>query len=241
MLFTYDFTDLESATGVISNLQTRLLDALETERATISRTWNAEDEEASLSLQQLKSHIFLLSEELNLFFEAMKLAQDRSDDQTDRKSALLLHASSREISWRMLDEESKLLSKLVVASINFHWLSRQDSTRVSHLTIGNLSAFDGSRNAIWSDILSKHNEPANHPLLKVSLKIKSLFSLDTYTWCLIAWFILDCGLDYPTASWWNQYIRSVRVKPSSFKTSTECESWPTVHGICLAFSQRQKR
>jgi len=168
MLFTYDFTDLESATGVISNLQTRLLDALETERATISRTWNAEDEEASLSLQQLKSHIFLLSEELNLFFEAMKLAQDRSDDQTDRKSALLLHASSREISWRMLDDDSKLLSKLVVASINFHWLSRQDSTRVSHLTIGNLSAFDGSRNAIWSDILSKHNEPANHPLLKVS-------------------------------------------------------------------------
>lgn len=165
MLFTYDFTDLESATGVISSLQTRLRYAFETERA---RTRNSEDEEASLSLQQLRSHIFLLSEELNLFFEAMKSAQDRFDDQTDRKSALLLHASSREISWWMLDEESKLLSKLVVAKINFNWLSQQDSTRVSHLTIGNMSAFDGSRNAIWSEILTKYNEPANHPLLKVS-------------------------------------------------------------------------
>ena len=164
MLFTYDFTDIHSTLNVVTNLQARLRDALETERITLRNSRNLQDE----SLQQLRAHIFLLSEELNLLFDAIKLAQDRLHDQTDRKSALLLHASSREISWRMLDEESKLLSKLVVANINFRWLSRQDSSTVSHLTFGNMSAFDGSRNAIWSEILTKYNEPANHPLFKVS-------------------------------------------------------------------------
>jgi hypothetical protein len=168
MLFTYDFTDLHSAAGVVTNLQTRLRDALETERFTLCNSRMLEDEGTQQSLQQLKAHIFLLSEELNLLFEAIKLAQDRFDDQADHKSALLLHASSREISWKMLDEGGKLLSKLVVSNINFHWLSRQDSSTVSHLTIGNMSAFDGSRTAIWSEILSKYNEPSNHPLLKVN-------------------------------------------------------------------------
>jgi len=168
MLFTYDFTDLESATCVVTNLQMRLRDALESERIMLRKSRVLEEEDSRQGLQQLKAHIFLLSEELDLLFEAIKLFQDRFDEQADRKSALLLHASSREISWKMLDEECKLLSKLVVSTINFHWMSRQDSSTVSHLTIGNMSAFDGSQNAIWSEILSKYNEPANHPLLKVN-------------------------------------------------------------------------
>jgi hypothetical protein len=168
MLFTYDFTDLESATCVVTNLQTRLRDALESERITLRKSRVLEEEDSRQGLQHLKAHIFLLEEELNLLFEAIKLFQDRFDEQTDRKSALLLHASSKEISWKMLDEEGKLLSKLVVSNINFHWMSRQDSSTVSNLTIGNMDAFDGSQNAIWSEILSKYNEPANHPLLKVS-------------------------------------------------------------------------
>jgi hypothetical protein len=168
MLFTYDFADLESATCVVRNLQTRLRDALESERITLRKS-RVLEEDSQQGLQQLKAHIFLLSEELNLLFEAIKLFQDRFDEQADRKSALLLHASSREISWKMLDEQGKLLSKLVVSNINFHWMSRQDSSTVSHLTIGDMSAFDGSQNAIWSEILSKFNEPASHSLLKVNV------------------------------------------------------------------------
>lgn len=141
---------------------------METERVTLRKSRVLEEEEAKQGLHQLKVRIFLLSEELNLLFQAIKLFQDRFDDQADRdrKSALLLHALSREISWKMLDEGGKLLSKLIVSNISFQWLSRQDSSTVaaSHLTIGNLSAFDGARNATWSEILSKYNEPANHPL-----------------------------------------------------------------------------
>jgi hypothetical protein len=169
MLFTYDFTDLESATCVVTNLQTRLRDALESERITLRKSQALEEDDSRQALQQVKAHIFLLSEELDLLFEAIKLFQDRFDEQADRKSALLLHASSREISWKMLDQRGKLLSKLVVSNINYRWMSRQDSSTVSHLTIGDMSAFDGSQNAIWSEILSKFNEPASHPLLKVNL------------------------------------------------------------------------
>jgi len=196
MLFTYDFTDIHSTLNVVTNLQARLRDALETERITLRNSRNLQDE----SLQQLRAHIFLLSEELNLLFDAIKLAQDRLHDQTDRKSALLLHASSREISWRMLDEESKLLSKLVVANINFRWLSRQDSSTVSHLTIGNMSAFDGSRNAIWSEILTKYNEPANHPLFKVSL---ICLQIRYFLNSSLAGAFLNGRLDYPATSWRN--------------------------------------
>jgi len=41
---------------------------------------------------------------------------------------------------------------------------------VNDLTIGNLQAFDGSRDAIWTEILLKHDEPASHPLRKVRLE-----------------------------------------------------------------------
>ncbi|KDR83645.1 hypothetical protein GALMADRAFT_235956 [Galerina marginata CBS 339.88] len=169
LIFTYDFADLASAAGVVSNLQCRLRDALETERLTRRSSRHEEDEDSRLAFLQLKAHIFLLSEELNLLFDSIKMAQDRFDDQTDQKSALLLHASSSEISWRMLDARRNLLSKLVVAKINFHWLSRQDSSTVNHLIIGNLSAFDGSRYAMWTEILSKYDDPPNHPLLKRGL------------------------------------------------------------------------
>ena len=169
LLFTYDFTDLSSAANVVADLQGRLRNALETER-TLEDNRNLVADGAKLQKLKLKAHIFLLAEELNFLFEAIKLAQDQVDDQNDQKSAVILHASSSEISWRMFDEDRILLAKLAVRAINFSWLSRQDSSTVNNLDVGDLQAFDGSPHAIWAEILSKHNEPANHPLLKVSEK-----------------------------------------------------------------------
>ncbi len=120
-----------------------------------------------VELLRLKAHIYLLSDELNLIFDAIKLAQDRFDDSTDRKSALLLNTSSSEISWNMLDENREMLAKLVVQDIDYYWLSRQDSSTVNNLSVGNLQAFDGSKDAVWAEILSKYDDPPNHPLLRV--------------------------------------------------------------------------
>lgn len=176
LLFTYDFTDLTSAAKVISDLQNRLRDAAETERQAEGNIYNI-NASGKLELCKLRAHIFILTEELGLLFDAIKLAQDRDDDRVDSKSAVLLRASSSEISWRMLDDQRDLLTKLVAQDIDYAWLSRQDSSTINNLSLGNLQAFDGSRNAVWTEIISKYDEPANHPLLKVGTSTISSITL----------------------------------------------------------------
>lgn len=167
LIFAYDFRDLNSAANVISNLQDRLRDAIQTRKLSgrdPKRTQGALDR---LSFLKVNAHVFLLEEELSLLFDAIKLSQDRFAASSEQNAALLLHASSSEIAWKMLDERTNLLSKLVVQNIDFNWLNRQDSSTVNHLSVGNLTAFDGSRTAMWAEIISKYDEPSNHPLCKV--------------------------------------------------------------------------
>ncbi|KAJ7764981.1 golgi-body localization protein domain-containing protein [Mycena maculata] len=175
LLFTYDFNDLASVANVVTGLQTSLRDAIETElMADIS---HLTVEAAKLEMLKLKAHKMLLSEELSGLFDCINLAQDQRENQSEPKSALLLHTSSSEISWRMLDDQREMLAKLVVQNIDFFWLSRQDSSTVNNLTVGNLQAFDGSRDARWAEILSKYDEPANHPLLKKGLFVLANWSV----------------------------------------------------------------
>lgn len=173
LVFSYDFTDLSAAANVVADLQCRLRSAMETKLEAEMR-FHATGYEGTAEILKLKAHIFLLAEELNLLFDAIKLAQDRAEDETDQKSALLLNASASEISWIMLDEKPDLLAKLAMRNIDYSWLSRQDSSTVNKLAIGDLQAYDGSPHAVWPEILSKHNEPSNHPLLKVRSTTKIL-------------------------------------------------------------------
>ncbi|KAF7331891.1 hypothetical protein MKEN_00069400 [Mycena kentingensis (nom. inval.)] len=175
LLFTYDFNDLNSVANVVTDLQTNLRDAIDTEF--FADIAHLTPEAAHLEMLKLKAHKMLLSEELGGLFECIALAQDQRDHHSEPKSALLLHTSSSEISWRMLDDQRELLAKLVVQNIDFFWLSRQDSSTVNNLTVGNLQAFDGSRDARWAEILSKHDEPANHPLLKRGLFVLANWSV----------------------------------------------------------------
>jgi hypothetical protein len=166
LLFSYDFTDLSSAADVVASLQTRLRDAVEATKSQESRLLGL-GEYGRTEMLRLKAHTLSLSEELTFIFDAIKMAQDKADEHNDHKSALLMRASSSEVSWRMLDHEGDLLAKLAVRDIDFSWLSRQDSSTVNKLIVGDLQAFAGSPKAIWAEILSKHDEPSNHPLSKV--------------------------------------------------------------------------
>jgi hypothetical protein len=179
MLFSYDFTNLSSAADVVAKLQARLRLAVETKR------------EADLKLQghgdtgeveklKIEAHILLLAEELDYVFEAIKFAQDKADGLAAQKSAVMLHASSAEISWRMIDRRDLLLAKLAVRDIDFKWLNRQDSSTVNNLAFGDLQAFDGAADAEWTEILSKYYEPANHPLVKASQICIFCYALLTY-------------------------------------------------------------
>jgi hypothetical protein len=115
LLFTYDFTDLLSAAKVVADLQGRLRNALDTEQRA-ERDYRTTGSLDKLEILKLKAHIVLLSEELSCLFDAIKLAQDRIGGHGDKKSALLLHASSSEISWRMLHEQ-RLLAMVAVRDI----------------------------------------------------------------------------------------------------------------------------
>ncbi|KAK2466286.1 hypothetical protein APHAL10511_001928 [Amanita phalloides] len=169
LLIKYDFTDFCSAAGVVENLQHRLRNALENERQTRLHASQSIDGSSDTDLLNIRAHIFILAQELHLLFDAIRLAQDKSDGKNDHKSALLLHASSSVLSWNMLANGQELISKLEIQDTIFSWLSRQDGSTVSNLKIGNLEAFDGSQHAQWTEILSKHDEPSNHPLLKKGL------------------------------------------------------------------------
>ncbi|KAJ6628726.1 golgi-body localization protein domain-containing protein [Mycena sp. CBHHK59/15] len=175
LLFSYDFNDLASVANVVVDLQERLRDAIETESE--AETGHLTIIDGKVELLKLRAHKMFLAEELSGLFECIKLAQDQRENQSEPKSALLLHTSSSEISWRMLDDQREMLSKLVVQNIDFFWLSRQDSSTVNNLTVGNLQAFDGSRDAQWAEILSKYDEPANHPLLKRGLFVLANWSV----------------------------------------------------------------
>ncbi|KAI0702885.1 golgi-body localization protein domain-containing protein [Cytidiella melzeri] len=177
MLFNYDFTNLSLAAEVVTQLQGRLRQAVSTKH---EAEWRLQGHGDLGKVEQLKieAHILLLSEELDYVFEAIKLAQDKAEDRSLQKSALLLHASSDEISWRMIDRQDQLLAKLAVRNIDFRWLNRQDGSTVNDLQVGDLQAFDGAADAEWTEILAKNEEPSTHPLVK-----RKLF-------CVAAWTVL---------------------------------------------------
>ncbi|EEB92855.1 hypothetical protein MPER_08573, partial [Moniliophthora perniciosa FA553] len=156
-MFTYDFTDLTSAAEVVSGVQRQIRNALDIEY-NAHKSGRLDDEELTFELLKLRAHIVSLTEELNLLFEAIKFAQDRFDDQNDRKSALLLNASSSEISWRMLDDQRNMLAKLAVQNIDYYWLSRQDSSTKAQM---------------WPEIFSKYDDPRNYPISKRGLFLTS--------------------------------------------------------------------
>ena len=166
LLFSYDFTNLASAADVVAGMQQRLRQALETKRDAELKL-RGFGNPGRVELLKIDAHVLLLIEELNLIFDAIKLVQDKASSESDQKSALLLHASSEEVSWRMLDQADQLLAKLAVRVTDFYWLSRHDSSTVNNLAVGDLQAFDGAADAEWTEILSKHDEPFTHPLVKV--------------------------------------------------------------------------
>lgn len=176
MIFGYDFDNYRSAAKVVSDLQSRLRWRLLLDE--FYRTQWVHESKPCKEVMDNKMYILKLSEELNMIFDAFKLAQIKTDDRShDKKSALRLHTSSSDISWRMLDNNRELLAKVAVRGIDFSWLSRQDSSTTSVIQVEDLQAFDGSPNALWPEVLTKYNEPLNHHMMKQGLFMKGQWSV----------------------------------------------------------------
>ena len=197
LLFSYDFTDFKSSANVVSGLQSRLREAVNQEQDAQwrLRRFAITEDQANLEMAKIRADVLALADELAYIFEAIKLAQDRSEEHSEHKSALLLLASSPEISWKMLDSRRDLLAKLSVNGVKFSWLNRQDSAVVNTLRIANLHVYDGHHDAIWTEILCKHNEPKDHHLVRVCilplvvfLSLISLRKRDVFA--ILSWIVL---------------------------------------------------
>ena len=146
-------------------------------------------------MAKIRADVLALADELAYIFEAIRLAQDRSEGNSEHKSAFLLLASSPEISWRMLDSRRDLLAKLSVNGVKFSWLNRQDSAVVNTLRIGDLHVFDGHHDAVWPEILCKHNEPKDHHLVRVCILPLVIFPLlicrrKRDVFAILSWIVL---------------------------------------------------
>jgi hypothetical protein len=167
LLFQYDFTDLTNAADVVMRLQSRIR-AVNEELAWLETQRDSDEDFDEAEYHALGASAFVLYDELSTIFDTIKLAQDHADDRSDhQKSALLLHTSSSEISWRMFERDASL-AKIAVRNPHFHWLSRQDGSMENTVTIGDLQAFDTSPDAMWAEILAKYDEATGHPMLKVA-------------------------------------------------------------------------
>jgi len=197
LLFSYDFTDFKSSANVVSGLQDRLREAVNQEQDAEwrLRRFAATEDQAKLEMAKIRADVLALADELAYIFEAIRLAQDRSEGNSEHKSALLLLASSPEISWKMLDSRRDLLAKLSVNGVKFSWLNRQDSAVVNTLRIGDLHVYDGYHDAAWPEVLCKHNEPKDHHLVRVRIVSLATFHLLTSfrkrdVFAILSWIVL---------------------------------------------------
>jgi hypothetical protein len=197
LLFSYDFTDFKSSANVVSGLQSRLREAVNQEQDARwrLRRFAATEDQAKMEMAKIRADVLALADELSYIFEAIRLAQDRREGNSQHKSALLLLASSPEISWRMLDSRRDLLAKLSVNGVKFSWLNRQDSAVVNTLRIGDLHVFDGHHDAAWPEILCKHNDPKDHHLVRVCPLLVVTFRLLTIlqkrdVFAILSWIVL---------------------------------------------------
>lgn len=110
-----------------------------------------------MDLLSVKNQLFSLAKELNLIFDAIAHAQAKAENiDGDQSFAMQLDATSSEISWNMLDDESNLLAKLSLRGLQYTWITRTDGSMANTLSMDDLQALDGAPNALFSEMLVKH-------------------------------------------------------------------------------------
>lgn len=162
-MYSYDFRDFEESACVVSDLQQRLRFLLDTELR-LASSQSQLTEERLIS----RAHIFLLTEELNLIFKAIRLVQEQGEIASDEnKSNMRFDAFAKEISWKMLEDTNDTLAKLTVRGIEYAWHSQKDSSAANKLVINDLQALDSSPDAVFPEMLVKLDKVASHPMVSV--------------------------------------------------------------------------
>lgn len=177
LLLAFDFTDSENLVRVLSLLQLRI-GLLTVEYEEYEANYPELSAEARLEAGETFGELRTLIDELALFMEAVKAAQDQqsgSEDQ-DKKNGLLVEISAAKMMWYMTKTEDKhsplallhgahpRLVELHVEQTSFMWLNKADSSAANALSITDVRANDPRPDAIFPSILSKYTgeDAADH-------------------------------------------------------------------------------
>lgn len=152
-VYRYDFSDRQSAAGVVANMQ-RHLRQLQLSRENYQLNSDTLDYDGRLDLMSIKSQLFSLATELNLIFEAIAHAQAKAEN-ADGQQSFAFVASSSEISWNMLDNDN-LLAKLSLRGLKYSWITATNGSMTNSLRMNDVQALDGAPNALFSEMLVKH-------------------------------------------------------------------------------------
>ncbi|KAG8713591.1 hypothetical protein FRC11_011684, partial [Ceratobasidium sp. 423] len=173
-MYSYDFKDFLASASVVSDLQERLRALLDNETQFALSTKKEVNEDRLIN----RAHIFLLAEELNLIFKAIRLAQEQDENATDEtKSNMRFDAFVKEVSWKMLEATNDTLAKLTVRGIEYAWHSQKDSSAAHKLVINDLQALDSSPDAVFPEMLVKFDKVSSHPMVAKSLFAQAEWSI----------------------------------------------------------------
>ncbi|KAG9090469.1 hypothetical protein FS749_000515 [Ceratobasidium sp. UAMH 11750] len=172
-MYSYDFRDFMSSARVVSQLQQRLRTLLETETQ-----YACQGSPLTEDRLMTRAQIFLVSEELNLIFKAIRLVQEQDENASDEnKSNMRFDAFAQEISWKMLEDTNDTLAKLSVRGIEYAWHSQKDSSAANKLVINDLQALDSSPDAVFTEMLVKYDKASSHPMVAKSLFAQAEWSI----------------------------------------------------------------
>ncbi|CAE7226687.1 unnamed protein product, partial [Rhizoctonia solani] len=173
-MYSYDFKDFTASASVVSDLQQRLRTLLDNEVQFALSTKKEINEDRLIN----RAHIFLLAEELNLIFKAIRLVQEQGENKTDEtKSNMRFDAFVGEVSWKMLEVTNDTLAKLTVRGIEYAWHSQKDSSAAHKLVINDLQALDSSPDAIFPEMLVKFDKVTSHPMVMKSMFARAEWSI----------------------------------------------------------------
>ncbi|KAG8742575.1 hypothetical protein FRC10_001240 [Ceratobasidium sp. 414] len=172
-MYSYDFRDFMTSARVVSQLQQRLRTLLETETQ-----YACQGSPLTEDRLMTRAQIFLVSEELNLIFKAIRLVQEQDENASDEnKSNMRFDAFAKEISWKMLEDTNDTLAKLSVRGIEYAWYSQKDSSAANKLVINDLQALDSSLDAVFTEMLVKYDKASSHPMVAKSLFAQAEWSI----------------------------------------------------------------
>ncbi|GAA5830097.1 hypothetical protein JCM11251_006874 [Rhodosporidiobolus azoricus] len=177
LVFTRDFSNIDSVIETVSSLQQRLrgLQALAQEYHV---HLDELDDEGRIELAVVRADYIRLSEELGLVVEALTRAQDSNGPKTSSKGAgTQLEARAAEITWHMLDKTDLPFAKFSVLGAEFSWISKQDGSASNRLVIKDVSAFNSSPVQIFAEIVAKYDVPdTDNELAKVDVFAAALWN-----------------------------------------------------------------